>query len=343
MPIMAVGLARRTRRRHVADMRYPLTASALASLALFVLAACEAEWPAPPPVAMETLIQEHQEWRANREKSLVTPPGGAVLWSGLWPITDGETRFGSDEDLDITLPMEDSPPFAGTLVRDGWTVTLRPENGSGVEVRSEDPDDEGMIVETEVTSPLVLQNDRSGNTTMLSLGSLALRVHSEPGTDRLWLRASDEDSHWIDDFKLPPAYPVSDDWRVTAKYEPFDEPRILRFADVTGGLIEYRAPGELRFRVDGREHSLIATANEGASSFFIIMWDSTATVNTYQAARYLRAPMPDENGFTTIDFNYAYNPPCVFTAFSVCALPPRENRLGLYVTAGEQRPDPPFH
>jgi len=317
-------------------MRYPPVIPVAAAMAAALLAACEEPWPEPPPVALETLQQEHQEWRSARERSLVTPPGGAVLWSGLWPIVDGDTRFGSDASLAMRLPEEDAPPFAGTLRRDGWSVVLIPEEGADIRVR------DGMTA-TPVTAPLSLEHDRSGNTTMFSLGSLALRVHSEPGTDRLWLRASDVDSHWIEDFELPPSYPVTDDWRVTAKYEAFDEPRTLRFADVTGGLIEYRAPGELHFKVDGREHSLIATANEGASSFFIIMWDSTATVDTYQAARYLRADMPDESGFTTIDFNYAYNPPCVFTAFSVCALPPRENRLALHVTAGEKRPDPPFH
>jgi uncharacterized protein len=308
-----------------------------------LLVACKADWPVPPPVAEQTLLQEHAEWRSNRERSLVTPPGGAVLWSGLWPIPAGETRFGSDASLAIALPAEDSPPFAGTLRREAEVVTLYPAEGSGIMLWSSDQHSGDDTVETPVTSPLVLQNDRSGSTTMLSLGSLALRVHSEPGTDRLWLRASDVDSHWIKDFRLPPSYPVSNDWRVSARFEPYDEARILKFADVTGGLIEYRAPGELHFRANGHEHSLVATADEDATSFFILMWDSTATVNTYQAARYLRAPLPDQDGWTTIDFNRAYNPPCAFTAYSVCALPPRENRLPVYVTAGEQRPDPPFH
>lgn len=312
--------------------------AATSALVLAALTACADEWPEPTPVTTETLLQEHEEWRSNRERRQVTPPGGAVLWNGLYPIPQGETAFGSDPDLAITLAAEDSPPMAGTLRRDGQVVTLIPTDGAPVRVRLENPDREQPV-----TEPLELENDRSGNTTYLALGSLGMRVHSEPGTDRLWLRTWDEDSPLIDTFTLPDYYPVSDEWRVTARFVAFDEPRILRFADVTGGLIEYRAPGELRFRKDGSEHSLIATAGENASSFFILMWDSTATVNTYQGGRYLSAPMPDENGFTTIDFNRAYNAPCVFTAYSVCALPPFENRLGLYVTAGEQRPEHPFY
>ena len=76
-----------------------------------------------------------------------------------------------------------------------------------------------------------------------------------------------------------------------------------------------------------------------------MMWDETAGTETYEGMRYMRVPFPegeewslDQGGWTTIDFNRAYNPPCVFTAHSVCALPPRENYLTLAVTAGEKKP-----
>ena len=313
------------------------------ALAILILSGCTEDWPDPAPIETATLLAEHEEWRANREVRLVTPPGGAVLWMGLWPIPQGTTEFGSDDELSIVLPLEDSPGIAGTLRRSGQEVTFEPAPGSSVRVRTEDPDDEDSVIETVVTEPIVLENDRSGQTTVLALGSLGLRVHSEPGTDRLWLRAWDEDAPERETFTLPEYFPVEDRWRVTARFEPYDEPVILHFPDVTGGEIEYRAPGELHFKVDGREHSLIATAGENSTSYFILMWDSTAVENTYQGGRYLRADLADEDGWTTIDFNRAYNAPCVFTAYSVCALPPRENWLGLHVSAGEQRPETPAH
>ncbi len=190
---------------------------------------------------------------------------------------------------------------------------------------------------------IALGSDRSGNTTNLSLGSLGLRIHGEPGTDRLWLRIWDEDLPLRETFELPDYYPVSDEWLVAARFEPYPEPVPLRVPDVTGGTVEYQAPGELVFRAGGREHSLIATGNVTSSSFFIMMWDSTAVKDTYQGGRYLRAPTPDESGWTTIDFNRAYNAPCVFTAHSVCALPPPGNWLQVAVTAGEKRPPVPFY
>jgi uncharacterized protein (DUF1684 family) len=313
--------------------------SRLVGAATLILMGCTADWPEPPPVATEVLLAEHEDWRSNRERRLVTPPGGSVLWNGLWEIPEGETQFGSDPSLVMSLPAEDSPPIAGMLRRAGPVVTLIPNPASGIRLRTPDPDDNRAVIETLITEPLVLENDRSGKTTRITLGSLGMRVHKEPGSDRLWLRSWDEDAAIRETFALPDYFPVSQDWRVAARFEEYNEPRILHFADVTGGLVEFRAPGELVFEVDGREHSLIATASLNSRSFFIIMWDSTATVNTYQGGRFLSAPMPDESGWTTIDFNRAYNAPCVFTEYSVCAVPPLDNWLGLHVTAGEQRPE----
>jgi hypothetical protein len=320
-------------------MRYPAPVFALVAP---VLAGCGGDWPEPTPIATETLLAEHEEWRAYREGRLVTPPGGAVLWMGLWDLPPGSVWFGSGESLPIRLPAEDAPPLAGTLRREGQTVMLEPAPGSNIRLRTGDPA-EGDAVERTVTEPTMLENDRSDEPTTVLVGSLGLRVHSEPGTDRLWVRAWDEDSPQRETFRLPPYYPVSDDWRVAARFEPYDEPQTLRVPDVRGGTVEYRVPGELRFQVGGEEHALVATAGETSSSFFVMMWDSTATVNTYQAGRYLRVELPDDDGWTEIDFNRAYNAPCVFTPHSVCALPPRPNWLALHVTAGEQRPDPPFY
>ena len=312
-------------------------------VAALIASGCAGDWPDPPAIDTETLLAEHEEWRAYREGRLVEPPGGAVIWVGLWELPQGSVTFGSADEHAIVLPAEDAPPFAGTLSRDGQVVTLEPSAGSPILLREGDMGGEEPVVETPVTGPILLENDRSGNTTTLVLGSLGLRVHSEPGTDRLWLRAWDEDSPKIETFRLPEYFPVTAEWRVAARFEPYDQPEVLRVPDVTGGMVEYEAPGELVFRIGDREHRLIATAGATSTSYFIMMWDSTATLNTYQGGRYLRADFPDERGWTTIDFNRTYNAPCVFTPHSVCALPPRENWLPLHVTAGEQRPAQPAY
>ena len=301
-------------------------------LGVLVLASCtNDEWPDPPPVAFEQFADEHKDWRANRRERLVRPAGGTVLWIGLWELQQGANSFGSDPDLPIVLSPGDAPPLAGTLFRSGQEIRLEPASGSVIRIREGRP----------VRAPMVLHNDRSGQTTVLTVGSLGMRVHSEPGTDRLWLRAWDEDSPKRETFLLPESFPVDPTWRVTASFKPYPEPRVVRVADVLLGQIEQETPGELVFRVDGREQSLMAFARATSRNYLIMMWDSTALSTTYEAGRYLSVPLADSTGWTTIDFNRAYNPPCVFSEFSVCGLPPRENRLTVAITAGEKKPTPP--
>ena len=307
--------------------------SAAVALITVVAGCTEAPWPVAAPVAPEVLAAEHEEYRVGRRNSLANPDGGAVSWDGLWELSEGANRFGSDSSLAIVLPAEDSPPFAGTLHLAAGAVRLVPEDGSGLHIRDGAP----------VTDPITMENDRADSTTVLTLGSLGLRIHSERGTDRLWLRTWDRDSPKSSAFQLPPYFPVLGEWRVRARFDPYPEPRTVPLADVTGGTVENVAPGELVFRARDREHRLIAFATASSRSYFVILWDSTAVDDTYQGGRYMRVPFPDDEGWTTIDFNRAYNPPCVFTPHSVCGLPPRENRLTLAVTAGEKRPSAPAY
>lgn len=315
-------------------MILPLRPPPAPALALVVLAATtctDAPAPSPPPIPPEILATEHEEWRTNRRNSLANPEAGVVSWIGLWELAEGPNRFGSDSSLAIVLPTEDSPPVAGTLHLADGQVRLAPQDGSGIGVRDGDT----------VTQPIDLRDDGSEGTTILELGSLGLRIHAERGTDRLWLRAWDRDSPRADDFQLPPYFPITDEWRLSARFDPYPEPRGVPMADVKGGTVENIAPGELVFRADGREHRLIAFATERSRDYLVMLRDSTAFADTYPLGRYMHVPFPDEDGWTVIDFNRAYNPPCAFTPFSVCSFPPRENRLALAITAGERRPEGP--
>jgi hypothetical protein len=184
---------------------------------------------------------------------------------------------------------------------------------------------------------LALASDRTEAPTVLAVGSLRVRLHGEPGTDRLWLRAWDEEHPDRETFRLPESFAPDTAWRVSARFARFRAPRTYRVADVTGGSQEYRSPGELVFHLGGREHRLAAFADSASRDFFVMFWDSTSTTMTYEGGRYLHVPLPDDDGWTVIDFNRAYNPPCVFTPYSTCALPPPGNRLGTAIEAGEKR------
>ena len=309
----------------------PLGAVSFGMLPIVVvlLAACADEWPLPPDIDPALLASEHLDWQEYRRGRLVEPPSGAVIWVGLWDLPEGAVSFGTDTELPIALPAESGPRVAGTLRRSGRTVTLEPEPGST------------LVLEdgTAIADDTAIFEEGSDAVPFYGIGSLGMRVHSEPGTDRLWLRAWDEEHPSRETFQLPPFFPVEEEWVVPARFDAYAEARPLTVPDVTGGFVEYQARGELVFRKDDREHRLIATAGETSSRFFVMIWDSTAVTETYQGGRYLQVDFPDEEGWTTIDFNRTYNAPCVFTPYSVCALPPRQNWLDMWVNAGEKRPD----
>lgn len=305
------------------------------ALACAALTGCARDmWPEPPAVDSEVLAAEHEEWREGRRNSLANPNAGVISWDGLFELSEGPNTFGSDPSAAIVLPEEDAPPVAGTLYLEDGAVRLVPEAGSGLRLREQPSGTAGEPV----TEPMPLPDDRSEGTIRLALGSLGMRVHAEPGTERLWLRVWDTDAPRLDAFELPAYFPITNEWRVTARFEPYAEPRTVTLGDVRGGTLENTAPGDLVFRVNDAEHRLMAFAGASSRSYFISLWDSTAVTDTYQAGRYMRAPFPDDDGWTTIDFNRAYNAPCAFTPYSVCSLPPRENYLRFSVTAGEKRP-----
>jgi uncharacterized protein (DUF1684 family) len=97
------------------------------------------------------------------------------------------------------------------------------------------------------------------------------------------------------------------------------------------------SPGILEFDLDGTVHTLHAL--EGDTRYFVIFGDSTNRTTTYQAGRFMYIDPPAEGtDLTVIDFNKAYNPPCSFSAFTTCQLPPDGNVLSVSITAGEKRP-----
>lgn len=128
-------------------------------------------------------------------------------------------------------------------------------------------------------------------------------------------------------------YPPDPSWRFVAKFTPYDKPHKLTFDTVIDGLQEEdQSPGYVTFTRNGREYKLEPVVDEG--ELFFVFRDQTSGKSTYAAARFLYTSMP-KNGTVVLDFNRAENPPCVFTPYATCPLPPPQNRLPLEVAAGE--------
>ena len=127
-----------------------------------------------------------------------------------------------------------------------------------------------------------------------------------------------------------------------ARFVPHAAGKTLPIANIIGTTDHIPNPGAVEFERGGKTWRLEAL-DEGEGTLFLVFADRTSGHGSYGAGRFLDAPMPDKQGRLVLDFNQAYNPPCAFTPFATCPLPPPENRLDLAVEAGEKNYDNPLH
>ena len=139
----------------------------------------------------------------------------------------------------------------------------------------------------------------------------------------------------LEKFEGIPVYDYDANIRVKAFFEPkFNE--TMQIPNVLGQLIDWKVMGILKFEIAGKTHRL--TALDEAGKLFVIFSDETSGTETYPTGRYLYVNYPDKTGMTEVDFNFAYNPPCAFTAFATCPIPPKVNRLPIPLRVGEKNP-----
>ena len=132
-------------------------------------------------------------------------------------------------------------------------------------------------------------------------------------------------------------YPVNRTWRIDAYFEAYDPPKRFPVAIYTGGDAIEESPGRVVFDLDGRRYELDVT-DTSDTQYFVIFADLTNADDTYPAGRYVWFDRPaGESGPVMLDFNKAYNPPCAFTEFATCPLPPRSHRVDARIEAGELR------
>ncbi|MEE7559947.1 DUF1684 domain-containing protein, partial [Xanthomonas sp. Kuri4-2] len=130
-------------------------------------------------------------------------------------------------------------------------------------------------------------------------------------------------------------WPADPRWRIAARYVPNPPGKTLPIVDIVGITTEQPNAGAVEFERDGRRYRLEAIGEPG-QPLFLVFADRTSGHGSYPAGRFIDVDAPDPSGHVLIDFNRAYNPPCAFTPFATCPLPPPENRLDLAVTAGEK-------
>jgi uncharacterized protein len=259
-----------------------------------------------------------ERWRQQMEAGLRADDGWLTL-AGLFWLHEGSNSFGADPMSEIVLPAGTAPQHAGVFeLRDG-VVMLR-----AVE-------DTGVTVNDVPTSTARLRSDADGGPDRVGLGSLTLLVIRRGA--RIGVRVKDSQSPVRAAFGGRYWFAPDESYRIQAAFVPYDPPRLLPVTNILGDVDDTPSPGYALFTLDGQEYRLDALLDPNGLAFYFC--DLTNANTTYPAGRYLKTALPQE-GAVTLDFNRAYNPPCAFTAFATCTLPPPQNRLPLRIEAGEQ-------
>lgn len=285
---------------------------------LLLLGACQPDLPQMDP---EVHRAEIQAWHARRLEELRQPDGWLSVIGLDW-LEPGENTFGSDSANAVVFPpLPGVPGRAGSFVLEGDVVRMEVEPGAEVT-------NEGQPV-----TSLILYPTEGRRPVTPHLASLRWQVIQRQ--DLIGIRLRDTANAAIQELEDIETFPVSLDWRIPARFDRYDPPRMLEVPNVLGQISEQPSPGAVVFRVAGRRLRLDVTGNPEGASFSIVFGDLTNGIETYGGGRFLEVDAPDETGWTFIDFNKAYNPPCVFTAYATCPLPTPENRLTVRIEAGE--------
>lgn len=296
-------------------------------LAVGLLCTACRQSPVPGKAVDDTMeqaafLKQQQDWRAQRLADLRTPDGWASL-IGLHVLEPGGHRLGSATDNGIRLAM--GPAHLGVLTIKPDAITFAPEKGVAVNI-----DDVPVKASTalrddtqpEGPSKISFDEGKGLATVIVRAGSHRLRVKHADADTRLNFTGLD---YW----------PAQKDWQVKARFIPNPPGKTMPIANIIGSTDETANPGALEFERGGKTFRLEAL-DEGEGGLFLVFADRTSGHGSYGAGRFIDAPMPDAQGNVVIDFNKAYNPPCAFTPFATCPLPPPENRLDLVVDAGEK-------
>ncbi len=273
------------------------------------------------PVDDGAYYQEIESWHQQRVENSLKGQQGWLNLVGLFWLKDGSNTFGSDQSNDLVFP-DKMPGKAGVFILQNGEVRMQLTKGIQVEC-------EGLSV-----SDKVLYYPDSTYFPIAIYGSI--QYHVVKRADELGIRVRDLQSDAIVRFKGVDRYAVDTLWRLKAHFEPAGQSRKLEITNIVGQTYMQSSPGTLVFNIEGTTYKL-DVLDEGGEDYFVIFGDNTNEEITYPSGRYMYVKKPDEAGNVVVDFNKAYNPPCAFTDYATCPLPPRQNILDVEITAGEKK------
>jgi uncharacterized protein (DUF1684 family) len=290
---------------------------------------------APRPAAAQAAVtsaesewlQDLATWRARRAQEIDAPDGWLTLVALEW-LKPGANSLGGAADNQIQI-HEQAPDHIGLFTVSGKTVQLLATQGGF-------PPDLTIDGQPAREGPLTLEPKPS----VIAWAGLSIVVLDRGGRYALRIKNADAPArkafHGLNWFAPDPQFSVEATWT------PFTPPHIEKIPTVIGTTLELPAPGLAEFTINGQKFTLEPVLESpGDHELFFILRDETSKESTYQAARFLHAPLPDHGldkpGKLILDFNRLENPPCAYTPYATCPLPPERNRLPVALQAGEKR------
>jgi uncharacterized protein len=269
-------------------------------------------------------------WRVQHTADLLKPDGWLSL-AGLEWLQVGDNSVGSASDNRIRLAA--APSHLAVLHLEGETVTLNPPPGGF-------PQEFLVAGAPAKTQSLRAEANNDKVSPHLTISTLNMYVIRREA--RFALRIKDSHSAAITGFHELTWYPPDGAYQVTAKWIPYTPPKTISLATLIGTSYNQPVPGAAEFTLAGNIYRLEPVLEDPAvAKLFFILRDTTSSTTTYAACRFLYTGFPtnglDKPGELVLDFNRLENPPCAYTPFSTCPLPPPGNRLPIALPVGEQR------
>ena len=282
-------------------------------LLLFILTAQEEGAEAPQPDAFK---ESQLKWRADRETKMKADDSWLNL-VGLFWLKEGENPFGSRQDLRISLPTYSTVERAGSFFLEDGKVRYTFNRGQRAvvdgETRNEGPLEFGEI-----------------------LAHNHLRMFLIKRGERIALRVRDLRAKNFRKFEGLDFYRPKDNYVIEGFFQAYDPPKTITITTVVSTEIEMIVPGVIHFDFNGQQLELIPTLESAEDEQYLIMFqDKSSGTTTYSGGRFLYVDPPQDNK-VVLDFNHAINPPCAYTVYATCPLPPAENWLDVAIEAGER-------
>lgn len=259
-----------------------------------------------------------RKWRDEREARLKAD-GGWLSVAGLTWLKQGENRFGTDKAAAIVLPEGSAPAIAGAFELKGTETTVKLAAGTAARMAG-----------LPLAGAALLRPDSAD---VVEVGSVSLQVIERGG--RFGIRLKDKNAAARREFTGCRWYEIKEAYRIEATWVAHPLPRPLKVPNILGETESMPSPGYAEFRVGGKLVRLDGVLETPQSTqLWFILRDQTSGKETYPAGRFLYADLP-KAGKVVLDFNKSYNPPCAFTAYATCPLPPPQNWMPVRIEAGE--------